>query len=498
MTIRRNSPLTLAELVDLELQLDKDAGAETRDLVTRDAAIGREIDAAKLAGAPHELIRSWLASVRPPGEPSIGRRIHSYYRMAALVVSMFALGSGATTAAALLRYDGRDPVNVMGFLAVFVGLQLLLVLVALAGMLPAPWKRRMFRLSGLQEVVRDIGYRRSGMVAALERKIDVGAVARARLGRLTAVQVIYAEVERWLLVKLTQRAGVVFNVGALVVCLYLVTVRALAFAWSTTLEIDVTAMTALFHAIATPWSWWSGAVPDRDLVEASRYFPGRAYDADRLGDWWPFLIAALVTYGLLPRLLLAAYAGWRERSARGSLDLDHGGLAFLRERLLRPATGWGAGAAAGSEVPEQSSVPGVGSEPAPLEPGDVRVLAWADAAVSADAAARLVAGRFDRRMESFATVRGDGGSEDTAALAALAQGERGPVLVLAEAWEPPSKSVQRVLSTVRDRVGAAPPIVVGLLTRGAGRDPQGDDARIWRDRIAALADPRLRVEVLGA
>ena len=143
-------------------------------------------------------------------------------------------------------------------------------------------------------------------------------------------------VERWLLTALTQRAALAFNLGALVATIYLVTVRALAFAWSTTLEVDPAVMTRFFQLMATPWRWLTLAVPTRELVEASRYFPGRSYDPDLLGDWWPFLVAALVTYGLLPRVLLATYAAYRTTAARRALALDHGECAGVCERLLRP------------------------------------------------------------------------------------------------------------------------------------------------------------------
>ena len=63
---------------------------------------------------------------------------------------------------------------------------------------------------------------------------------------MAAWQTVYAGVERWLLTALTQRAALAFNVGALAATLYTVTVRALAFAWSTTLEIDTDKGEAVF------------------------------------------------------------------------------------------------------------------------------------------------------------------------------------------------------------------------------------------------------------
>jgi hypothetical protein len=73
------------------------------------------------------------------------------------------------------------------------------------------------------------------------------------------------------------------------------------------------------------------------------------------------------------------------------------------------------------------------------------------------------------------------------------------VLLIAEAWEPPSKNLAHFLRALRNSCGAERPIVIGLLTTGAERAGASlDDVRIWRRRISALGDPRIRVEALDA
>jgi hypothetical protein len=497
----RDTPLTLAELIDLEVQLAADADRDPRELVARDAAVGERIGAGRMAGRRHALLRGWLSALGATGPGSTGRRVQTFYRVVGWIAAGSSLLGGAGTAAALLRYDGRDPVNIIGFLAVLVGLQLLLVSASVLAMLPAPWRGRAVQLGGLQEIVRDLGYRRAGVTTALQNRGVLGAKGAAAVGRLAALHGVYASVERWSLTALTQRAAVAFNVGALAVCLYLVTVRALAFAWSTTLEIGPERMTHVFRAIATPWSFLTVAVPDRELVEVSRYFPGRAYDADRLGDWWPFLLAALGTYGLLPRLVLATYATYRQRAARRALALDHGECSLVYSRLLRTAAGWGPGAEVGSELPAEArrdADPSVA--PLPATDGPVCVIRWADAAVTRAAAAHLAAAKYRWCLGSFDPANGDGSAAETAVLSRLGtDASRSPVLLLAEAWEPPSKNLLHFLRALRGRVGPERAIVVGLLTRGAERSGAAtDDVRIWRRRVAALGDPRMRVEALDA
>jgi len=129
----------------------------------------------------------------------------------------------------------------------------------------------------------------------------------------------------------------------------------------------------------------------------------------------------------------------------------------------------------------------------------VRVLRWADAGVDESVVARLVAAKLGWRVTSFADVHGDDAGEEAALIEKLAaEASATPILVVAESFEPPSKSIQRLLRSVRERVGARVPIVVGLCGgTGAQPAPRADDVRIWRRRITQLGDPWLRVETLA-
>jgi len=367
-------------------------------------------------------------------------------------------------------------------------------------MLPSAWLRGAFRFfgfergSGVPAFLREIGLRSAGVVS---RHVQVGERGRAALGRLSAWQTIYAGVERWLLTLLTQRAAVAFNLGALTATLYLVTVRALAFAWSTTLEIDPTAMAAAFRMMAAPWRWIPAAVPTPALVAASRYFPGRAYDPDLLGDWWPFLVASVVTYGLVPRLVMMTYAAERARAARAALQLDHGECAALVDRLARAASLWGKGAVTGSAVTVDPRVAQDAECALPATGAEVHVLRWADAALAREDVERLVAAKLGWRIASLDDVHGDDSADERSRLARLAENAT-PVLVVAEAFEPPSKSVQRLLRGLRASLGPHVPVVVALYGGTDDHAARPDDVRIWRQRVATLGDPWLRVEALSS
>lgn len=492
-------PLALAELIDLEVRLLEDRERDPGEIAERDARIADALGAQAAGLSRRQLVRHWLAAVGDPAGSSVGERISGVYRLAGVLLPIVTFVAGAGTAAGLLAYDGRDPVNIVGYLAVLVFLQVGLIVLTVIGMLPRAWLGGVLRALGLDRgagvpgLLRELAHRSARKLA--DHGV-VGARGQAALGRLAAWQTIYADVERWLLTALTQRAAVTFNFGALAATIYLVTVRALAFAWSTTLEVDPAVMTRVFHAMATPWRWLATAVPSPELVAASRYFPGRAYDPDLLGDWWPFLVAALVTYALVPRVLLAVYATHRARRARARLTLDHGECAALCERLLQHASLWGRGDAVGTAVAASALPDGAAGCALPANGVVIRALRWADAAVSRDDVARLVGTKYGWQVTSFDDVRGDDDPDERRHLAGLAESDQ-PVLVVAEAFEPPSKSVQRLLRTVRRSVGERVPVIVALF--GGPDDhaaPKPDDVHIWRQRVAALGDPWLRVEAL--
>lgn len=92
----------------------------------------------------------------------------------------------------------------------------------------------------------------------------------------------------------------------------------LAFGWSSTLIDDRQTLVSLTRFVAAPWQWlWPAAVPDAALIEATRYLriaPGG--DAAQAGNWWPFLMASLLCYNLLPRLLLRGWLALRLRRLR--------------------------------------------------------------------------------------------------------------------------------------------------------------------------------------
>ena len=103
-----------------------------------------------------------------------------------------------------------------------------------------------------------------------------------------------------------QRAACVFMVFALLTFFLVATFQELNFVWSSTFIQSSASMAQILSVIATPWSWMLPA-PTPELVEAARFdalgLAGErtSYQSSQL---WPFVIASMLFYGLMPRVAL--------------------------------------------------------------------------------------------------------------------------------------------------------------------------------------------------
>jgi hypothetical protein len=496
--------MTLANLIDLEAQLARDRDGDPDALAARDRTL--------LAGAPIDpgrrgaFLATWLDALRARDRSALfpGKAVAGALRglRAVLALAGLLLGWGAGTA--VLSYGGGHPVNVWDFLLVFVGVQVaLLALLVASFLLP---------LAALGAPV--LGLFRSAL-GALYPKLAARALRaggdrahewRTLWHRARSRRSLYHVVEPWLLLSLTQSFAVAFNVGALAAMLRLVVFTDVAFAWSTTLvELDVRRFHRLVEALAWPWrSLWPAAVPSEALVEATRYSrlegayllsgAGRSARPELVGGWWPFLVAALLAYGLLPRVLLLAAARLRMGRLLARLPLDDAEVSRVLERLLSPRVETRAplpesprsGAARAAAAPAVEAARG----------SSCAVVLWRDVP-GGPALEAALAHALGCPVSRTRAAGGKGHDEDGADWAALAAG-MDTVAVVAEAFEAPDRGVRRLLSDLRGALGPRRLLLVLLVGAAADgpRPPRDADVSIWRDGLAPLEDPHLSVEPL--
>ena len=484
--------LELDQLVDLEVQLELDAELDPNELRQRDRRIG--LDLAEVGSDRRALILAWLERVREPGG-SPGRRAAQALRAVTLVLAALGLILGSGTATGLLA--ASRPVNVWYFLGVLVLAQVaLLGLWCLAALPPMAW------LARLQSTLPALA---PGRLAPL-----LGRVLPARtrqglevvVGRWAIFDRLYGTVRRWQILALSQAFAVGFNLGALAASLVLILFTGLEFAWSTTPDSGA-ALEWVFAALARPWAWvLPEAAPSAQLVEATRYWPGRGFENPRglelASGWWPFLVVSLVFYGLAPRVLTAWFSRSMLRRSLNRVALDHTGYQRLVERLREPLVET---RAPGAEVlPEEGGAGVVPMQPLDLAKRTATVLDWGAIGLAPEELTKRLVERFGVPVAEMLAAGGPDPAGDARALERIPRdrGDRA-VLVVVKAWEAPTRDLRNFLGELRVRLGdGAPLVVVPVELDTDGRPALAEEADLlqWTRKLVTLGDPWLRVEVL--
>ncbi|HSN91365.1 MAG TPA: DUF2868 domain-containing protein [Anaeromyxobacteraceae bacterium] len=490
--------MNLSTLIDLEAQLQRDREIDPGALALRDASLaGGHPDPRR----PHAAVEAWVRGLREREEGGLlpGRSLARALRLVRAVLAVAGLLLGWGAAAALLRFDGPHPVNVWDLLLALVGLQIVLLVLLLASLF-FPVSSIGLPLLGLFRGLAAWAYPRLAARGLAPERLREW---RLLLHRLRSRRSLYRRVEPWLLLGLTQAFGVAFNVGAILALLRHVVFTDVAFAWSTTLlDLDPARFHAVVRVLSAPWAaLWPDAVPTPELVAATRYSrlegayflsgTGRAADPALVGGWWPFLLASVATYGLVPRVVALAGARLRAWSVLARLPLDDAEVRALLGRI--------AGGRVETASPDPEA-PGPPPPPAPLPaapgsgtPARLALVVWRDAP-SGDGSLAAVARQVGAAPAEVLRAGGVGHEEGEAGLGRIAAGGADAVAVLAEAWEAPDGGALRLLRSLRGGLGPGRRVLV--LLRGEAGAPRPEELRVWREELARLEDPWLAVEPL--
>ncbi len=362
---------TVADLIDFEFYLDADERelrekpSSRKALADRDRAIYLERIEGQVAGeAPHTpahrrgSLRRWLMARRESEEPSLrellpGRAFASAQRLGTLALAGAGLFCGVAVTSALLSYDGHLPVSVPWFVFLLVVMQFVLIVVA-----GWTWALRGIRRDRtaaedswlLNHAIRPL-FARAAHWFQEQRLAHATAEmherALATQGLVRSQFVVYGPVSVLALLIPAQVFGVAFNVGVIATTIMLEWFTDIAFGWGTSLAAHPQTMFDLVRVIASPWSWLFGegvGYPTLEQIEGSRIYLEQwasaaasfKPDPEHLRSWRWFLVLAVFTYGLLPRLILLAVSLVARHFALLRLSFTHGRIQALYARLLTP------------------------------------------------------------------------------------------------------------------------------------------------------------------
>jgi hypothetical protein len=505
MAATRPTTPTLAQLTDLAAQLRRDEANDQSTLRKRDRDIGRELDKYAVTDRSARIV-AWLDRVWPKGEARPGDKAIHVDTAAHVIAIIFGVVLGVSASAALLFYDGSRPVNVFHVLGLFVGVQWLLIALTSVACLPRRWAVALSisaPLIGLQNLITSLSPGRLQSFAARWFSDEQRDAWRQALAAGRVHHQLFSDVHRWLVLDTAQWLAVAFNVGAIATTLLTIVLQDVAFVWSTTLRIDAPTFHQITQVLAMPWAWlWPQASPSIELVEVSRYFRfgegSVTADAETLGQWWPFVVACMVVWGLLPRLVLFGVARRGRRRAIAATFHQLPGLDQLEDRLnaalvetraVEPelsAAGW-----------DDSAPPGSPSDASPAA-GTAIVINWSGVPVVEEMIGSLIRQQIGAKTEAFHVA---GGEQDPAnddhlidRIANLSTTSR--VVVLVKSWEPPMGELVDFLANLRSAIGKGRTITVlpvGVDIAGSLQAPDAEDRAIWSRSLAQLADPWLKM-----
>jgi len=476
----------LEDAVDVPLWLETDRDTPLAQRADRDRGIAQRFPAVNDVGR----VRAWWAALRP-GD-ALGASLARGRRLVSIALAALGLLAGSGFAAAVLRYDGSTPVNVVRAFALLVGTQSFLLLLTLA-LLP----RGRFGLRALQRSL--ITLNPAAMAAAVYQRFAKLPESVERLfiwhaGRSSAN--VFA---KWQILLWAQLTAVAFNLGALASAFALIAVTDLAFGWSTTLDLTPHDVVAVTDTISAPWSaWLPQAVPSYSLIEGSRFFrlehvatPAR--QADAFTGWWPFLLSSIVMYGLLPRLVLCLVAVQRLHGATRNLLLADGRVTALLDRLRSPSLHLGATAPEHAREPPRGDIARRTARAA----GPAAAVIWAESMPQSSAG--------EATLELLSTELADvpflaGGraslTQDRETVERIAAVAPQQVVVFTRAYEPPLLELLDFLVMLRRRLRETVSIIVCPLPETGGH-ATAEQIDAWRRTVGTLRDSKVYVETIA-
>ena len=304
-----NNHIDIEEYIDLHQLMEK---TKTTHENNRQFGLAHE----QLLKTPTGLLKLWIEEHRYLLlTPLMSQRISSYLNKATALLLVVAFLLGIFSGFGLLSYSGKEPVNVLYFLAAVVLLPLVTMSMTLWAMMranrsanmlvhisPAYWMERAIAL--LPDKSRD-------MVSELH---------------------INPQISNWITLRRSQALALAFSLGLLLALIGVVASRDIAFGWSSTLRITPEELYSMLSLLALPWrEFLPEALPSLELIEKSHYFrlggklsADMVHSASLLGEWWKFLAMVTLFYALFLRalLFLGATVGLHRALDRGALAID--------------------------------------------------------------------------------------------------------------------------------------------------------------------------------
>ncbi len=482
------------------LELRSAEGARFSEQREYDRSVGLELENRKLGDA--EKLLFWGGKLLEDKKYEATFFSEGRFRIGIWALLLVAFLSGSLSSYAVFFYDGTTPVNVLSVLLAFVILPLVLLALSIFVLLP-PGIFNWGILNCLPFVAdfrESIAMLSPGQFVHVLLKRTPNKFSETVEGAFSdsmRMRRLRGAVERSLILFVGQIFAVWFFIGVLISSMYLVVTSDLAFGWSTTLDVEASELHEVTSLIAAPWRRFAPhAEPREELLEISRFFrlgegvikgesAATPLDPAVLGEWWPFLLLAILVYALLPRILLYAVARSRLRSVLGSSGLLLPGADLVLQNM-NSALVMTSGGQTGAEEPLVASGEEYLSGELPL--GTCVLVRWAGRE-----------GEVERLRETF-RAKGLSVNEvyEAGGSVSIEQESRLPkqiaavdsshaIIVMVNGWEPPTAELLDFLTALRGELGDGRSVF--LLPFALDNSPTVLKWAVWKRALNSLSDP---------
>lgn len=328
---------SVADIVDLEYLLRSEREADGLAAWHRDRAIYRKIVADAPPSAMRErthLVLSWLEARKFQGGPYFGGRdlVRSWKLLVTTAVGIsFAVGV-LHAGGVLLLLDQNNHVSATKAALATVGLQLLATLLGVV-----VWTSR----KALWSVFGEFTSLRVAIVRAVLPRFSVGTGRRRFVRYLEDVSELEQSHRPLVLGHIAMAAQlcvIAMCLGLLVsLDIYHFSSQDVRFGWSATRNIESTELQQAVKVISTPWRIFTSAgQPTLSQIEESRLSrdtPMRTVSSAASRAWAEFLSLAILTYGVVLRLVLFLVAAGRASAAARKPMLEGPPIDNLLRRM---------------------------------------------------------------------------------------------------------------------------------------------------------------------
>jgi hypothetical protein len=396
-----------------------------------------------------------------------------YLTVFSYLFSFLFLLFGLLTGFTLLSYSGREPVNVIYLLLVMVGLPVLSIVLTLLSMYTGNFGAKFFNhFSPLYYLEKIINF------FYFSKKVDLSKFSFS------------SNLAKWIFLDRLQLFSFLFAIGLLVSLVLTVISKDIAFAWSSTLEIDTVAFQQALSHLATPWhALLPTAIPSLELVEVSHYYRlGEKLDsnmiqnADKLGAWWKFLAMAMLVYAIALRLLLWI---WVHLGLQRTLQKEFFEIVGVEKLLFEFKTPFVSTQAQTIEN-HLDVLESKASAESDLALEYNAILGWN----YSEPNLHLIVDAFGVTAASLKIVGGKNTfNEDQAVIGEVEQG----VLVYVKAWEPPTMDFMDFLEDLLAKEEIFKVDICPLGTSTSSYASESRDLQVWLNKLEQIDSAKLGV-----